>query len=786
MFFLSGLTGLLYEVTWLRMLNRLLGSTVYASSTVLAAFMGGLAAGSFLAGRFVDQVRRPLVLYALLELGIGATALLSLRSTDWLLPIYRILHGWSGDSQVLLTGARSVTALLLLLLPTALMGATLPTLCVLAGSRERYFAQHVSVLYAMNTLGAVVGVLLAGFVLIGGIGESGTIAFGVVLNVAIVLGAFRLGRSPRQSDINGPVDASEEFRRLSLSTAPHHDEGRVSTGYSARIRWVVLWSVSACGFLALACEVVWGRMLLLYQGTSVYAFSAMLAVVLGAMGIGSLVGGRVVESCRDPLRLLAHLQLAVGISGLASLHFFDSGDIVKPNLSTGQNLYVMGIAPVVLLGPMGFLWGMSFPVAVRSYIASASGLDRGRSVAELYSWNTLGGILGASMGGFVLVPWLGVSGSATMLASASLFLGFALLLNGPGQIRQETKVVFGCLVTSCALLVATVGDPYSRLLRRWIDRAFPLDLVVYNQTEGPSGFTTAFGVKNGDRRSRQLWIDGEGMTILITVTKLMAHLPVWLADDPKEILVVCFGMGTTVRSATRHKGLEVWAVELVPSVIQSFGYFHPEGPALLKRPDVHTVVDDGRNFLLMDEKKYAVITVDPAPPLYSAGAVNLYSREFFQICKERLRPHGIMCMWVPEANASETKAILRTFVEVFEHMSLWESPPRHLGSGGFYLIGSNHPLWNIKEKIHDGFRNQDVRADLEEWGNECDQPEKVLDLYVTDGERLRTFLAKSPVITDDRPFTEFPLWRAITRAGEYQRLLNGPRLRSELDGVNIR
>ncbi|MDR3632839.1 MAG: fused MFS/spermidine synthase [Isosphaeraceae bacterium] len=770
LFFLSGISGLLYEVVWLRMLTRLLGNTVYATSTVLAAYMGGLGIGSHLAGHVVDRAGRPLRLYAILELGIAVSAALSLGLVGWLPPIYQGLYEAAGGYGILETDARLVTALALLLVPTTLMGATLPTLSAFAVRRPEPFAQSTGMLYALNTLGAVSGVLLAGFVLIGSVGESRTIAVGIALNVAVALGVVVLFRDSRvllSKSVNGdwPRDAVP-YDRHPL------------TEYSARTRRVVLAAVTAGGSVALASEVVWGRMLLLYQGASVYAFSAMLAVLLAGMGLGSLAGGRVAGRYRDPLRLLAHVELAIGLSALASLHFYGHGGMAKPDLATGQNLSMMVAVPILLLGPMGFLWGIVFPLAVRCYDAGAGARD----VAALYTGNTLGGIAGALAGGFALVPLLGVSISGAALAAASMFLGVVLLIAHPDGAWRETRVVLGCLTVACVLLLATVGDPYFRFLRRAMARAVPNNLTVYRHTEGPAVTTTVFGPKNDDRRARHLWIDGHGMTALVPVTKLMAHLPLWLTAERKDILVVCFGMGTTLRSASRHPGLEVWAVDLDPAVFEDVRYFHADGPALLHRPGIHPIVDDGRSYLLLHSRQYSAITVDPAPPLYSAGAVNLYSREFFELCRQRLSPGGVMCLWLPGGNASEIKAIMRTFVDVFAHVGVWESPLRQQsGAWGLYLLGAAQDFPDIERNVRAGFREPAVLADLEEWGRECDRPEKVLSLYLADEVKLRPWLRDTPDISDDRPYTEFPLWRALRRDMAYSVLLDGAKLGRELE-----
>jgi spermidine synthase len=272
------------------------------------------------------------------------------------------------------------------------------------------------------------------------------------------------------------------------------------------------------------------------------------------------------------------------------------------------------------------------------------------------------------------------------------------------------------------------------------------------------------------------------MTILLPVTKLMAHLPLALVNDPHDILVICFGMGTTARSASRHEGIQVHVVELVGAVLRCFDCFHADAHEVLAQSNVHTAVDDGRNYLLMHPQEYDVITIDPPPPLHSAGAVNLYTREFFQLCRDRLRPGGVLAMWIPPDSLSEVKMITRSFLDVFEHVNGWAGPPP---LSGILLLGSGRPLQHVREKVRQMYELPAVAADLREWGPELDHPEKVLQLYLADKRELSRFVAGVPLITDDSPYTEFPLWRARQAGGEYSRQFSAAAYQRYLIGNGV-
>jgi spermidine synthase len=249
------------------------------------------------------------------------------------------------------------------------------------------------------------------------------------------------------------------------------------------------------------------------------------------------------------------------------------------------------------------------------------------------------------------------------------------------------------------------------------------------------------------------------MTVLVSETKLMAHLPMALAKDPKRILVVCFGMGTTLRSASRHPGVQVDidAVDIVPNVFDCFKFFHKDADGIVQKPNVHLYADDGRNFLLLSQKAYDVITIDPAPPVYSAGTVNLYTREFLSLCKSRLTEDGVVCLWLPPAPASELLMIMKTFANVFPGASLWGG----LRMPGFYLIGGHRSFEQTPDSLSSLVRHLSKIPDLSEWEAFYQDEAILTNLYLLGSNALRQLVKNVPEVTDDRPYTEFPLWRGV-------------------------
>jgi spermidine synthase len=343
--------------------------------------------------------------------------------------------------------------------------------------------------------------------------------------------------------------------------------------------------------------------------------------------------------------------------------------------------------------------------------------------------------------------------------------------------KPRIAAVLAVLVLAAA---AFVGDPYERIIADRIKAIFGPDGEIYAYYEQPTATTIAAG-NPAQRLERTLLVNGMGMTILCTETKLMAHLPYLLAEKPQRLLVICFGMGTTFRSACQHPELQVDAVDIVPEVFDCFPYFHPDADRYRNRPNSRFHVDDGRNFLLTRPEQYDVITIDPAPPVHSAGTVNLYTRQFFELCKARLTPGGVFCLWLPADFRSELLMIMKSYQEVFPEATLWGG----LKFPGFYLIGGHRSLAPTPEQLAQLADRLGEIPDLGEWDESYRQPENLKRLFVLDPSGLRRLTASAPAVTDDRPYTEFFLWRRLAGKG-YADVFDCNLLRRELAAAAAR
>jgi spermidine synthase len=762
-FFLSGASGLIYEVLWMRMLTRVFGATTPATSTVLCVFMGGLALGAYLGGVLSDRLRRPLRAYAMIEIAIALSAILASFAVIQVLGgVYVELHRLFGTDATYRMLTRAGLSAVCLIAPAALMGATLPLLMTFITHARQSFQPSLGRLYAVNTFGAVTGVLAAGYLLIGAVGETATLLTAVLLNLLAAGFVLRLDRRFR---LYPGVEESGGKPEQQILPRP----------YPPAIRTWCRIALFASGFAALAGEVLWTRLLMLPLKTSIYAFSAMLALFLVGIASGSWLSARTAASARRPVVAFALLEMIIGLLILAGLVAYTQFGHASDGFSSGFLFYCLS-APVMIL-PVAVAFGWQFPVAVRCSVSDA--MHPGRETGWAYAANTLGSIFGSLSAGFLLIPLLGVVNTLIGLAALNFSLGAVLMAISPREERGRLPKVGAALAAGFLIVAAFVSDPYRSLMEEKAKILLGPDAQVYEVFEGISGTTVPAG-RPSNPLSRHLYIDGVGMTVLISETKMMAHLPMALVPEPKDVLVVCFGMGTTVRSATRFPIVpeRIDAVDIVPHVFDCFPYFHPDAAAVAAHPSVRFYAEDGRNFLLVRDRRYDVITIDPAPPIFSAGTVNLYSREFLELCKSRIHKDGVVCLWLPPSPPGELEMIMKTFVNVFPGASLWGG----LSAPGFFLTGGHRSFAFRPDQVMDLARRLAAIPDVSEWNERFKDPAYLREMYLMGPDLLKKTLAGVRQITDDRPYTEFPLWRGtLVRRGP---LLTADKIRNLINRLN--
>ena len=738
LFFISGISGLIYEIVWLRILSRVIGVTTYATAVTLAAFMLGLALGSVIFGKLADKRNNQLLLYSILQGGIAITAAFTPALFRVSIELYKTVHTIGGNNPLVLLLARILASFILLLVPATLMGGTLPLLTSYLARKEGQFGKNFSLLYGLNTFGAVAGVLLAGFITIGFWGEQATINIGVLLNLAVGIAGYLLYR---KTGIQPLVEKGKkpEIPPGDLQISPYND----------RIHTIVLITIGVSGFTALAYEVIWSRQLILFLKTSTYAFSAMLVVFLTGVALGSISMNRYVDRLTKPLIVFGFMELLVGIFSIFNLYLFEP---------LAYNLFTKLIAPIILVFPLTFVFGTIFPVASLCY---AKSIDKsGTAIGTLYCFNTIGNVAGSLITGFLFFSLLGSTKTIILLAFINLVVGIVLIAaeGGKFKIPQIRYIAFFALAIILANGLKN-RDPFLDTIKNEMQKWVGVECDFPCNKEFAEATVTAIMTK--DKGFKAICLNGVSQTANCTETKLIAHLPILLTENPRDMLVICFGIGTTLRSASIYEDVNTTVVELVPAEFDCFKYFYDDAEQILKQKNIKLVADDGRNFLLRSRDKYDIISVDPSPPIYSTGTVNLYSQEFFQLCKEHLTQNGLMCLWLPitaDTPDEDCNYLVNTFYSVFPTASVWRGP-RHRG---MYLIGGAQPHIMDSNKVENAFKNRRFLADITEIDKTCDTAQKLLALQVNiPSQEIEKQIKSGFIIVDDYPFTEFPLWRYV-------------------------
>ncbi len=743
LFYLSGIAGLIYQVLWLRRLSVIFGVTVYAASTVLAAFMAGLAIGAALSGRIMRRGIAPLAAFGIAEILIGITGLLSPVLLDAASAVYVGLHAVAPESLTVLTIARLACSFAILAVPTTMMGVTLPLLTAAVSQSARTAGSSVSLLYAMNTLGAMSGTLLTGYLLIPAIGIRRSFLLAAVLNVLVGVAALLLSRS-RSAPVTPPIGD----RQPAI--------GQQSAVISVRLLWAV---VAVSGFASLGLEIVWFRLMLQFVTATTEAFTAMLTTVLGGIALGGLMAAMILRAPGDLSVVLGVAQAMTGVAAVGSM------SLLLWTVQRGMN--TMGLWPAVLIAILApaVCMGLGFPLALG--LAARSLGDRGRDglarrIGSLYSINVAAAIAGSLGAGFVLLPKVGSVN--TLIALATMFVGSGLwvMVARRGLWRWSGALA---LVTVFFLLSRDLPDPF----RVAIDRRYGNQLLEFWRDEGAQ---TAVSV-HASQFQHVLYLDGlhqaNDQPAMVALHRAIGHLPMVLHGAPREVLVVGMGGGATPGAVSQYPGANVQVVELSDSVRKAAPFFAHVNYDLLNRPNVNVRIDDGRNFLSLTTRRFDVITADIIQPGH-AGAGHVYSREYFTLVRNALSDNGVVLQWIGHRPFVEYTLIMRTFLEVFPHATLWHDANFMVGTLGPLSIDAG-ALDRLRQDPATrealdaaGLRNFD---DLRSW-------------YTGGPEQMRAFVGDGPLLTDDRPLVEYHHW--LPRPDEQPRLDLSP-LKGDVDRV---
>ncbi len=734
LFFLSGLASLADEIVWFKYLTLTFGATTAAAATLVAVFMGGLALGSGLAGKAAARLRNPARAYALLETGIAIFALGTPALFEAVDRGYVAAYPHVSGSSTGLLAVRFGLAAAALLAPTILMGASLPVLARAAEGGNAPGRPSTN-LYAVNTAGAVAGVALAGFVMIPAFGFWATLVASACTSLAAALLALVLP---------------------SRKTAPE-TAARVST-YHLPALWIGV--AFLVGAAAMADEVLWTRILVLYIGSSVYAFSLMLAVYLAGLVAGSAAAAALRP--RDAKHALSTTQTALAFVLLAQVAAFAL--YTRILVGTASRIVHMAgwpglfaaeaITTALFLLPPTILMGLTFGFLVRA--ASPSADEAPRGVGAIYSSNTVGGILGALVAGFVAIPLLG--SQRGLLATGLIGLAVVLMIRPRSRVAWSAPVVF--LLFTVPLKSDNVilsSGTFSDVARK--------DLIHYEEDT-----TATVAVKRYALPSPSLSLELNGVNVagtapdLVTIQKLQAHLPLAFCRSPKRVLHIGFGSGDTAYSVSLHPVSDIRIVEISPGVIgASARYFGEINHGVLSDGRVHLTINDGRNYILAAPGKFDAILTDSIHPRY-AGNGSLYTEDYFRLCARRLAPGGVISMWLPmySVRPDNFRAIVRAFHDVFPNVSVWYP---HSVENPFTIVLATPGRTVRWDEVRASLSAAAVSADLATIG-EADPAELLSNLLLSPGDVDR-WVADTPPHTDDVPVVEYESGRTMAPTGTW-------------------
>ncbi len=729
------------------MMQVILGRSTLAIGIVLAAFMSGLALGSYLIGKYSDRSRNSLRLYAFYEIGTGLAAFVATFLLGRLIPLNVWAHTNFGNSPLVLAICQFLIALTPLMIPTILMGATLPILSRIVVTQLSKVERDLGRLYAINTVGAVIGSLASGFFLIKHLGVHGAVYFAVIGNLAV--GALAWLASARSDILNAasPASLSESSIQPPPMDAPTRRKFRIILGVFA-----------LSGFASFAYEVFWTRSLVFLMGNTTYAFSLMLTAFLSGIALGGYGIRFVAERFRNPLRLFAIIEVLIGIFSAASLPLLFS---IVQSAVIRAIIYLMsghlgllalsdfGVALVIMLVPATLI-GATFPLMGRVFLDDLT--NTGTTVGKVYAVNTVGNVLGALLSGLLILPLMGIQKGILLMATLNIFLGIVIAFSRRKNALATTAA------TTIVFIVLALG-----LFRTSINFQFPSE----KQTQQDA----VLFYKEGSLVTTKVWTSTElddkimsidGINIGGTENtdykqQILAHLPKLLLKSYRSELSIGLGSGILAGESTRHAGLQrMVCVELARGVVEGARYFSEENFNIVKNPRACIVIDDVINFLHMTKERYDIISADEKTARQYASNSMSYSKDYYMLLMQHLTPGGLVIQWVPtDLPSSQYALAIRTFLDAFPHVMLWYFPP--VGRSNFtntFLVGSNKhididPSWMRQELETNPVSFQGIRK----YG--LTTADSILAHFIASEETLRRAIPPGPINSFEMPIYEF-------------------------------
>ncbi|MBT5550115.1 MAG: fused MFS/spermidine synthase [Nitrospina sp.] len=761
--FASGAASLVYELIWFRHLVLVFGASLYALSAVLCAFMMGLAGGAWVMGRVLSRAGNELDPeklirgYGLLEGLIGLYALFFPLGLSFLETLYPLILPASGQVGWGVHLLEFLLSTLLMLPATLLMGATLPLVgCWATGNQKQNVFTQVSRLYGVNTFGAVFGCLFAQFLAIRLWGVQGATGVAVGLNAVVFI--LCLSR-PK---IFYAADSSSS----PIKVKPNKNKKKQESEVSPSISFLVFIMFFYSGLVSLSSEILWTRILVFPLGSTLYSFALILATFLLGIAIGSLTANKLLGQSHRVLKFVS-IEIAIGVfciailpvlsnltewTALADQYFYS----LDP--SPGKTFLIRALFAFGLMFIPTFGFGLLFPLANHIYSYRFQGV--GKILGNTYSINTVGAVLGTILTPFVFIPLLGIRLSLYVIYAVLILFGLYIL----GRVR-ECRSSSMVMMLGGVFIILVLGKTY------WVPEietqkagqgnfarlevnvpAERIRLLDYKEGE----YSTISVVEDKESRARTIYLDGFSTATVSsafsgsTYMQAMGFVPMALHPSPKRVLVIGFGTGNTMGTASLFPGAEVHGVEIDKNVLEFSKWFAQWNHDVLNRPNTKMFIQDGRAFLKWSQSTYDVIIMEPMSPL-QAGVVNLYSREFYELALSHLKEDGLLVQWLPLhlIGPEDARSITHTFQQVFPEFSVWNSFLTRI----VMLVGSRKPVTLDKNHFETLMDSPELKKMAVEM--KVNSFLDFADFFITEGKRLSPFLKGAGEITDDAPLLEF-------------------------------
>jgi len=725
----SGCAALIYEIVWFQVLQLVIGSSAVSLGVLLATFMGGMCLGSLLLPKYVSRAEHPLKVYAKLEIGIAICGVLIVFGV----PVINGIYAAIGGGGVVGITMRALFCILCLLPPTLMMGATLPAIARYVETTQQGVS-WLGFFYGGNIVGAVFGCLLAGFYLLRHYDMPTATFAAAALNILVAVVAYQIAA-------NTKYEPAAESDGAAFVTAP---------GATA-----IYVSIAISGLTALASEVIWTRIISLIFGGTVYTFSIILAMFLVGLGIGSSVGAGLAGRTRNPRLMLGVFQMLLA-GGMAWTAFITTQSLPywPIDLTIARDAWMIFqvdlMRTVWAVLPPAFLWGASFPLALAAI--AQRGQDPGRLVGGVYAANTVGAIIGAAAASLLLIPNLGTQHAQqilVVLAGVSGTLAIAPLLKNGGPAVMAALIGGLGLAGFCAYTLPGV-PPGLIAYGRDLPARYKDGEVIYSG-EGMNASIAISKIQGETQFHVSGKVEASTLPQDMRLQRMLAHIPAMIHPEPKSVLIVGFGAGVTSGTFVVHPSVKRIVIVEIESLIPTTTgkYFATQNYDVLKDPRTELIIDDARHYILTTKEKFDIITSDPIHP-WVKGNATLYSKEYFELCKQRLNPGGIVTQWVPlyESDMDTVKSEVSTFFSVFPNGTFWGNQE---GGSGYdsILLGQEGKFSLDLDRLYARAMAADhnrVMVSMAEGG--FPSVNDLLSTYAGSADSLRPWMADAQMNTD--------------------------------------